>query len=278
MCFNFHHLKVDYKDGEKWEFAKPNYQELKKLFETWQTEMEKKNGWNAVFWCNHDQPRIVSRLGDEATYWKEAAKMLATCIHMLRGTPYIFQGEELGMTNPGYGDISEYRDVESINYYQILLEKGKSQKEALEILGQRSRDNSRSPMQWNPGKYAGFSRHEPWIGIPENHSYINVEAEEEDADSVLHYYRKLVGLRKQYEVIQEGTVEFLYQEQPELFVYKRHLKGQELFVLNNFTGREIRLQEPISSEGYEHLLGNYTQEEEKIKKLRSYESMVLLKG
>lgn len=288
MCFNFHHLKVDYKNGNKWEIMKPDYCKLKELFETWQTEMEKQNGWNAVFWCNHDQPRIVSRMGDEQEYWKESAKMLATCIHLLRGTPYIYQGEELGMTNPGYDDISQYRDVESINYYQILLAEGKNSKEALEILGQRSRDNSRSPMQWNSGKYAGFSTNEPWIGIPDNYQQINVEAEEQDPESVLNYYKKLVQLRKQYTIIQEGGIAFLYQEQPEIFGYKRLLEDQELLVINNLTDGEVLLQEPVLCGGYQRLLGNYPEKEpgneEKnkesgkiLKKLNPYESIVLLK-
>lgn len=280
MCFNFHHLKVDYKDGNKWELTKPNYQKLKELFETWQTEMERHNGWTAVFWCNHDQPRIVSRMGDEKRYWKESAKMLATCIHMLRGTPYVFQGEELGMTNPGYDEISEYRDVESINYYHILREEGKTESEAMEVLGQRSRDNSRSPMQWNDGKYAGFSECEPWIGIPDNHKYINVAAEEKDSDSILNYYRKLICLRKQYAVIQEGTIAFLYQGQPEIFGYKRSLEKQELLVLNNLTDREVVLRKPVSCEGYECLLGNYSQEitGDTLETLKPYESIVLLKS
>lgn len=280
MCFNFHHLKVDYKDGNKWELTKPNYQKLKELFETWQTEMERHNGWTAVFWCNHDQPRIVSRMGDEKRYWKESAKMLATCIHMLRGTPYVFQGEELGMTNPGYDEISEYRDVESINYYHILREEGKTESEAMEVLGQRSRDNSRSPMQWNDGKYAGFSECEPWIGIPDNHKYINVAAEEKDSDSILNYYRKLICLRKQYAVIQEGTIAFLYQGQPEIFGYKRSLEKQELLVLNNLTDREVVLRKPASCEGYECLLGNYSQEitGDTLETLKPYESIVLLKS
>ncbi len=279
MCFNFHHLKVDYKDGKKWELMKPDYQELKKLFETWQTEMQKQNGWNAVFWCNHDQPRIVSRMGDEEKYWKESAKMLATCVHMLRGTPYIFQGEELGMTNTGYSNISEYRDVESINYYHILLEEGKTQEEALEVLGQRSRDNSRSPMQWDAGTYAGFSESKPWIGIPDNHSYINVTMEEQDPDSILNYYRKLIQLRKQYAVIQEGAIEFLYQEQQEVFGYKRLLGGQELLVVNNLTGQEVVLQTPVDCGGCECLIGNYQKEVsgDWLETLQSYESVVLLK-
>ena len=280
MCFNFHHLKVDYKDGNKWELMKPDFQKLKELFETWQTEMEKQNGWNAVFWCNHDQPRIVSRMGDEKKYWKESAKMLATCIHLLRGTPYIFQGEELGMTNPGYGDISEYRDVESINYYHILLEEGKTVDEALEILRQRSRDNSRSPMQWDSGKYSGFSECEPWIGIPDNHKYINVAVQEKDSDSILNYYRKLIYLRKQYAVIQEGMIEFLYQKQSEIFGYKRSTEEQELLVINNLTGSEAVLQEPVVCEGYECLIGNYPREMtgDILEVLKPYESIVLLKS
>ncbi len=279
MCFNFHHLKVDYKDGNKWELMKADYRKLKGLFETWQTGMQEQNGWNAVFWCNHDQPRIVSRLGDEKKYWKESAKMLAACIHMLRGTPYIYQGEELGMTNPGYVDISDYRDVESINYYHILLKEGKKPQEALEILGQRSRDNGRSPMQWDAGKYAGFSKNKPWIGIPDNYKYINVAAEEQDPDSVLNYYKKLVQLRKQYEVIQKGTISFIYREQPQVFGYRRSLEGQELLAVNNFTGSQTALQEPLHCEGYKRLIGNYPQETsgDVLESLRPYESIVLLR-
>lgn len=280
MCFNFHHLKVDYKNGNKWELMKADYGKLKELFEIWQTEMEKQNGWNAVFWCNHDQPRIVSRLGDEKKYWKESAKMLGTCIHLLRGTPYIFQGEELGMTNPGYNTIGQYRDVESIHYYHILLEEGKTQKEALEILGQRSRDNGRSPMQWDSGKYAGFSESEPWIGIPDNYKYINVAAEEKDADSILNYYRKLVKLRKQYAVIREGTIEFLYQNQTEIFGYKRSLENQELLVINNLTDEKVVLREPVLCRNYEQLTGNYPQKPigNTLEILQPYESIVFYKN
>lgn len=279
MCFNFHHLKVDYREGNKWELAEPDYGKLKELLETWQTRMEQEHGWNAVFWCNHDQPRIVSRMGDEGKYWKESAKMLATCIHLLRGTPYIYQGEELGMTNAGYTKIEEYRDVESINYYQILREEGKTEEEALRVLGQRSRDNGRTPMQWDGGIRAGFSENEPWIGIPENHAYINVAAEEADADSILHYYRKLVSLRKQYAVIREGSIRFLYREHPEIFAYRRSVKDQELLVINHLTGKELVLPEPLSTAGYERLLGNYPQDSpgETLDTLRPYESLVLLK-
>lgn len=279
MCFQFHHLKVDYKNGDKWELMRADFQKLKELFETWQTGMEKGNGWNALFWCNHDQPRIVSRIGDEKEYWEESAKMLATCIHLLRGTPYIFQGEEIGMLNPGYGSIEEYRDVESINYYQILLGQGKTEKEALEVLRQRSRDNGRSPMQWDSGEHAGFSQGKPWIGIPGNYQYINVEAQEQDKGSILNYYRELVKIRKDYAVVQEGGIQFLYQGQAEVFAYKRSLGKQELFVLNNLSGKNITLQEAMPCRGYQRLIGNYSQDraESALTVLRPYESIALFR-
>lgn len=279
MCFSFHHLKVDYKNGNKWELAKPDYRRLKELLMTWQRKMAEHNGWNALFWCNHDQPRIVSRLGDTDRYWKESAKMLGTCIHLLRGTPYIFQGEELGMTNPGYNKIEEYRDVESINYYHIMLQEGKTEEEALEVLCQRSRDNGRSPMQWNSGEYSGFSDREPWIGIPANHTLINVEDEDGDPDSILNYYRKLTALRKRYPIIQEGMIEFLYEDQEEVFAYRRTWNGQELIVLNNFFGKEVTLQKELSHAGYRRLIGNYPQEDSGtlLRTLGPYESIAFIK-
>lgn len=279
MCFQFHHLKVDYKNGDKWELMRADFQKLKELFETWQTGMEKGNGWNALFWCNRDQPRIVSRIGDEKEYWEESAKMLATCIHLLRGTPYIFQGEEIGMLNPGYGSIEEYRDVESINYYQILLGQGKTEKEALEVLRQRSRDNGRSPMQWDSGEHAGFSQGKPWIGIPGNYQYINVEAQEQDKGSILNYYRELVKIRKDYAVVQEGGIQFLYQGQAEVFAYKRSLGKQELLVLNNLSGKNTTLKEAMPCRGYQRLIGNYSQDraESALTVLRPYESIALFR-
>lgn len=277
MCFNFHHLKVDYKDGNKWELMAPDYRKLKQLFEEWQEGMQDHGGWNALFWCNHDQPRIVSRFGNTGKYWKQSAKMLATCIHMMRGTPYVYQGEELGMLSPEYSDISAYRDVESINYYQIMMEKGKTQEEALAILRHRSRDNGRTPMQWNAEKNAGFSEHEPWIAISENYEYINVETEEKDSDSVLEFYKKLIALRKQYEAIQNGSIEFLYQEQEELFVYRRCFRQQELLVINNLSEENIELSESISCEEYQRLLGNYPERQDLPKAMRPFESLILCK-
>lgn len=280
MCFNFHHLKVDYKNGDKWELMPPDRAKLKEIFETWQTGTEKNNGWNAVFWCNHDQPRIVSRMGDEKKYWKESSKMLATCIHLLRGTPYIYQGEEIGMTNPGYNTIQQYRDVESINYFHILTENGKTQEEALEILRERSRDNGRTPMQWNGEKNAGFSKGEPWIGIPENYTFINVEEEEKDTKSILHYYKKLIRLRKEYDIIQNGSVDFLYQDQKDIFAYRRVWGKQELIVLNNLTDQKVVLSLPMDCTGSVILIKNYEDDSDRyyIEKLQPYESVVFLKN
>lgn len=256
MTFSFHHLKVDYKDGNKWELQAPDLGKLKELLTTWQLEMQRAGGWNAVFWCNHDQPRAVSRFGDDGRYWKESAKMLATCVHLLRGTPYVFQGEELGMTNAGYTSIEQYRDVESLNYYRIMLEAGKTEEEALEVLRRRSRDNGRTPMQWDGSANAGFTGGTPWITPPENYRTINTEAELRDPDSILHYYKKLIRLRKEEPVIAEGQIEFLFQDVPGVFAYRRFLGDRELFVVNNLTGHEVALGDvPWADCG--KVLGNY---------------------
>ncbi|MDD3794396.1 MAG: alpha,alpha-phosphotrehalase [Lachnospiraceae bacterium] len=277
MVFSFHHLKVDYRDGKKWELKAPDYQELKSLLETWQMGMQKANGWNAVFWCNHDQPRIVSRLGDDQDYWKESAKMLAACIHLLRGTPYLFQGEELGMTNPGYPDITYYKDVESTNYYEIMRSQGKTKAEALQILAARSRDNGRTPMQWNGEKEAGFTEGTPWITIPQNHEYINVETEKEDDTSILNYYKKLIALRKESSIIADGKIEFLYQDNPDVLADRRFNEQGELRVFNNFTGQKVVLEENVA--GYAVLLGNYEDAPESQAGivLRPYETVVYRK-
>lgn len=257
MTFSFHHLKVDYKGGDKWALQPPDLAKLKDIFTKWQIGMQEAGGWNALFWCNHDQPRAVSRFGDDKRYWKESAKMLATCIHLLRGTPYIFQGEELGMTNAGYTSISQYRDVESLNYYQIMLQNGTSEAEALEILRQRSRDNGRTPMQWSDAPNAGFSDGTPWIMPPDNFQTINVQAEEQDDDSILNYYKKLIRLRKEDPVISDGQIEFLCSDRADVFAYRRSLDGDDLFVYNNLTGKEIALTNVAWTAGCRTLIGNY---------------------
>ena len=278
MSFSFHHLKVDYKNGQKWELMPPDIKALKKIFEDWQVGMQEGGGWNALFYNNHDQPRALSRFGDDTKYRKESAKMLAASIHFMRGTPYIYQGEEIGMTNAHYTSINSYRDVESLNYYKILLEGGKSEEEAIKIIGERSRDNSRTPMQWSGAQYAGFSDVEPWISTPENYKTINVEAEESDPDSVLNFYRQLVKLRKEYTVIQDGDIEFIERGNDGVLAYRRSLGRSELIVLCNFRGNDVVLTEKGLSDyvrgGYEKVLGNYGGIAES---LRPYEVVVFAK-
>lgn len=279
MCFNFHHLKVDYKNGNKWELTEPDFKKLKYLFKHWQEEMQEGNGWNALFWCNHDQPRIVSRLGDEETYWKESAMMLAGMIHLMRGTPYIYQGEEIGMTNPHYTSIGQYRDVESLNYYRILLEQGKTSDEALHILGARSRDNSRTPMQWTEEARCGFSKAEPWIPVSDNCSRINVQSQRYDDNSVLSFYKKLIAMRKERKVISQGTIKFFAEEHEDLIAYKRNFEGQELVVFCNLRGKESRIEKEAEWTSYKKILGNYDRESEEPERdmliLKPYEIIVL---
>ena len=275
MCFNFHHLKVDYKDGKKWELMPADLTKLKQLFRTWQEGMQEGHGWNSVFWCNHDQPRIVSRLGNEGKYWKESAKMLAALIHFMQGTPYIYQGEELGMTNAHFTSIDQYRDVESLNYYQILLKNGKSKEEALHILAERSRDNSRTPMQWSADKNAGFSQAEPWIEVQKNQETINAEAEQKEEDSILNFYKTLIRLRKEMPIISDGTVQFLDEKDEAVIGYVRELDGQKLVVLCNLSENDKEAAWQNERDLYKLLLGNYTDGKADAK-LRAYECKVLI--
>lgn len=263
MCFQFHHLKVDYKEGNKWELMKPDYAELNALFERWQTGMQVGDAWNALFWCNHDQPRIVSRLGDEEKYWKESAKMLAGMIHLMRGTPYIYQGEEIGMTNPHYTSIEQYVDVESRNYYEILLKEGKTKEEVLEILSARSRDNSRTPMQWTGERYCGFSEAEPWIPMADNFAKINVERQKQDKNSILEFYKKLILLRKEKKVVARGDIGFPENKNVDVMIYTRTFEDQEILVCCNL--RNTESQANVSKEWMsgKKILGNYEANPEK---------------
>jgi len=281
MTFNFHHLKVDYPNGEKWALADFDFSALKKILSTWQTEMYKGGGWNALFWCNHDQPRIVSRFGDDGNYHKQSAKMLATTIHMMQGTPYIYQGEEFGMTNPKFNRIDQYRDVETLNYYQIMKQEGKKEEEILAILKEKSRDNSRTPVQWSDEDQAGFTTGTPWIPVAENYSEINAKQALEDEDSIFYHYQKLIQLRKQYQIITDGEYRLLEEEHPELFVYERVLEHEKLLVINNFYGKTVKLSLPeMVLEDYEIellLVNNKNEQELKTEmQVEPYESMVYL--
>ena len=279
MVFNFHHLKVDFMGNEKWVLVPADFYKLKQILFDWQKGMAEHNAWNAVFWCNHDQPRVVSRFGDEGTYWKQSAKMLATIIHCFRGTPYVYQGEELGMTNAGFTDISQYQDVESINHFRILQEKGLTKSDAYRILQIHSRDNSRTPMQWEKKENGGFTTGTPWIEVNKNYETINAKVEREDNDSIFYYYQKLIELRKQYDVIAYGDFEEVVREHKDVIAYKRHYENETLFVISNFYGKETTLRLSENMNEYEKLLGNYegvNQTEEGLK-LRPYETMILYK-
>lgn len=249
--FNFHHLKVDYVDGEKWTNAKFDFLKLKEILMEWQVGINKGGGWNAIFWCNHDQPRVVSRFGDDSTEENRqaSAKMLAIALHMLQGTPYIYQGEEIGMTNPHFDSIQQYRDVESLNAYDNLKHKGIDEEEILTILGQKSRDNSRTPIQWSSGKQAGFTTGTPWIDIPNNINKVNVEDALEDEHSILQTYRQLIALRHEHDIITYGDIEPMYMEHPQLFIYRRNYQNQSWLVVANFSKEAVKLPDELDTKG-----------------------------
>ncbi len=283
MVFSFHHLKVDFMGNEKWVLVPADFQKLKDIIFEWQTKMAEHNAWNAVFWCNHDQPRVVSRFGDEEKYWKESAKMLGTIIHCLRGTPYVYQGEEIGMTNTDYTQIDQFRDVESLNHYQILQDKGLSASDALRIIQIHSRDNGRTPMQWDDTKYAGFSAEdskEPWLAVNGNHTTVNAAAQLKDEDSIFRYYQKLIALRKELDVIAYGDIEPLTQRDPSVFAYRRTYEGHELIVAANFYGKECEWKGAPDVSGFQCVLGNYADtaaQENGAVTLKPYEAVVWYK-
>ena len=249
--FNFHHLKVDYKDGEKWTNEKYDFLKLKKILMEWQVGIHNGGGWNAIFWCNHDQPRVVSRFGDDTNELNRqaSAKMLAIVLHMLQGTPYIYQGEEIGMTDPHYTSIQKYRDVESLNANTHLKEEGISEEEILTILSQKSRDNSRTPIQWNQNENAGFTSGTPWIDLPKNIDTINVEDAISNKDSVLHVYRQLIKLRHHHDIITYGDIEPLYMDHPQLFIYRRNYKNDSWLIIANFSNEAVRIPDDIDIVG-----------------------------
>lgn len=282
MVFNFHHLKVDYTNGEKWTNAPFDFLQLKSIFNHWQTGLNGK-GWGALFWCNHDQPRVVSRLGNDQQYRVESAKMLAASVHMMQGTPYIYQGEEIGMTNPSYTEISQYRDVESTNMYDIMVNRdGVAHQDMMAILAQKSRDNSRTPMQWNSEPYAGFSQARPWLDVANNYTEINAEQALEDKDSVFYFYKALIELRKQVQVITHGRYQDLLPEHPSIFAYVRESEGQTLLCINNYYGEETEcvLPERFEMMKAKSLLSNYQVNESLVTShhqvLRPYETRILL--
>ena len=242
-----------------------------------------KVAWNALFWCNHDQPRVVSRFGNDGEYRELSAKMLGTALHFLQGTPFVYQGEELGMTNPGFESIEQYRDVETLNIFRLKREAGTSDLDNLAAIMQKSRDNGRTPMQWNGEANAGFSTAEPWIGVPGNARQINVSNQFDDPTSVLHYYRQLVGLRRQEPLIQQGVYRQLLPEHEQVWIYLRESESahERLLVVNNFYGTscEVELPERVidTASRQRVVISNYPDCEPRGRQLylRPYESFVL---
>ena len=259
MIFSFHHLKVDYDQGEKWTDVPFDFIELKRILDEWQAGMSEGNGWNALFWNNHDQPRANSRFGDPDNYPFETASMLAQTIHLLRGTPYIYQGEEIGMTNPDYSDINEYVDVETHNAYEALRLAGETHETAIQIIKQKSRDNSRTPMQWDNSLNAGFTTGTPWLKVADNYSHLNVE-EELANGKIFPYYQKLIQLRKEMPIIADGSYQGILLDDPEVYAYIREKDEEKLLVLNHFYGTDYTVQIPEEwvAEDAKVVIGNYS--------------------
>lgn len=280
MVFQFEHMDLDGGESFKWNHRKIKLSELKVVMSKWQTELSGK-AWNSLYWCNHDQPRMLSRMGNDSPKYREvSAKMLATCLHMMQGTPYIYQGEELGMTNYPFTSLEEFRDIESINAYHELTEKGiLSPKEMFEYISYKGRDNARTPMQWDDSEQAGFTTGAPWIAVNPNYKEINAKEQVERADSVFHYYQKLIALRKQYDIIVYGDYELLLPDSEEIYSYIRTYGEQKLLVICNFTEKEISYEmlEALKGRNGEILISNYRRDAiHDSMALAPYESMAVL--
>lgn len=274
MTFNFHHLKVDYKDGQKWTLAPFDFEELKSLYHSWGKEMSDKDGWSALFWNNHDQPRALNRFIDIQNFRKEGATMLAASIHLSRGTPYIYMGEEIGMIDPDYDSMADYVDVESLNAYQMLLEEGKSQQEAFQIIQAKSRDNSRIPMQWDASENAGFSTGTPWLKAGKSYKDINVENEIQGP--IFTFYQDLIRLRKEMPIISEGSYKPAFEDSKQVYAFERQFEDQKLLVLNNFYAKEVEIDLPAVYQNGQILISNYEDAEvsEKIL-LKPYQTLAI---
>ena len=259
MVFNFHHLKVDYEKGQKWTLKTFDFEELKTLFHTWGEGMSTGNGWSALFWNNHDQPRALNRFVDVKSFRTEGATMLAAAIHLSRGTPYIYMGEEIGMVDPDFDSMADYVDVESINAYQELLAAGKSEREAFAIIQAKSRDNSRTPMQWDASENAGFTTGTPWLKAGKTYKEINVENEK--FGKIFRFYQDLIQLRKALPLIAEGDYKAAYQDSDNVYAFERQLDNQKLLVLNNFFPEEVTIQLPANYQTGKVLISNYDEVE-----------------
>ena len=280
MVFQFEHMGLDEGEFSKWSDRKIKLTDLKENLTKWQKGLDGK-AWNSLYWCNHDQPRVLSRFGNDSKEYREvSAKMLGTCLHMMQGTPYVYQGEELGMTNVPFKSIDDFRDIESIRAYQEYVESGIIDKEdMMRFLCYKSRDNARTPMQWNSGKNAGFTEGTPWIMVNPNYKEINAEEQVDRADSVFNYYKKLIELRHKEEVIVYGHYELLMPESEELYVYTRELENEKILVICNFTEKEVKYTLPEEFENGKILISNYDKMSADAEmELKPYEAMVIKKA
>ena len=276
MVFQFEHMDLDSGEGGKWDVKPCSLLTLKQNLTKWQKALEH-TGWNSLYWNNHDQPRVVSRFGNDTTYRIESAKMLATVLHMMKGTPYIYQGEEIGMTNVHFDSIDEYRDIETLNMYrEKVIECDEDEEKVMQSIYVKGRDNARTPMQWSATEHAGFTAGEPWIGLNANYKEINVEQALQDSNSIFYYYKKLIELRKKHQIIVYGTYDLILEEHPSIFAYIRTWKDEKLLVIANFTDDECVFEMPdeITYSNLELLINNYNVQDEKIESivLKPYET------
>ncbi|WP_252223396.1 MULTISPECIES: alpha-glucosidase [unclassified Clostridium] len=281
MVFQFEHTDLGNGKYGKWHKNSFKLTDLKKIMTKWQKGLENE-GWNSLYWNNHDQPRVVSRFGNDKKYWKESAKMLATCLHMMKGTPYIYQGEEIGMTNVTFRDLNDYKDIEIINAYNDLVVKnGRSHDEMMEGIHDRGRDNARTPMQWNSSVNAGFTTGTPWIKVNPNYNEINAESQINDKDSIFNYYKELIKIRKDNEIIVYGNYDLILEDSEEIYAYVRTLNEEQLLVICNFSSNtsEFKLPNNINSKYKKLLIANYDEcKEETLENisLRPYECRAYL--
>lgn len=281
MVFQFEHMEIDSGENGKWDLKPWKLTDLKRILSKWQVELEGK-GWNSLYWNNHDQPRIVSRFGNDSTYRVESAKMLGTCLHMMQGTPYVYQGEEIGMTNVQFPSIDDYQDIETLNMYKEKVEnEGADHKLVMESIYVKGRDNARTPFQWDDSENAGFTTGTPWLKMNPNYKEVNAKEAVADEKSVFHYYKELIGLRKKHDIIVYGSYQLILKDDEQIFAYTRELQGEKLLVITNFSAEtpEFALPEDISFTATQLLISNYSvADEEDIRKIRlkPYEARVYL--
>lgn len=273
MIFQFEQIQLDKKPGgQRWDLKPLYLPDLKRVFSKWQTELEG-HGWNSLFWNNHDLPRIVSRWGNDGEYRVLSAKMLATLLHGMKGTPYIYQGEEIGMTNVPFQTIDEFPDIETQNIYKERLKAGFTEEETMHAIRAKARDNARTPMQWNAEKNAGFTEGTPWYRVNPNYKEINVEQALADPESVFYHYQKLIQLRKEHDIMVYGTYQLLFPEDEDLYIYTRTLEEEKWLIVCNFHEKTRKFR---CKRAGQVMLSNYadTPATEKIAELRPYEAVI----